>query len=115
MQSPSGVTKALASQFSAGAAVVTGAGTIVIGSTAAELDRSTINLSTLTFDNATQTWVKVKRTDGKDAAVAPTSAPAVDATPSAAPAASTEPATPGLRTGESARARGRAKVDEKKA
>ena len=47
-----GVTKALASQFSGGTAVVTGnAGTIVIGSTAAELDRSIINLSTLTFDD----------------------------------------------------------------
>lgn len=46
----SGVTAALASQFSGGTAVVTGAGAIVIGSTAAELDRSTVNLSTLTFD-----------------------------------------------------------------
>jgi Ca2+-binding RTX toxin-like protein len=47
-----GVTKALASQFTGSTAIVTGnAGTIVIGSAAAELDRSTINLSTLTFDD----------------------------------------------------------------
>jgi Ca2+-binding RTX toxin-like protein len=45
-----GVTKSLASQWSAVSGVVTGAGAIVIGSTQAELDRSTINLSTLTFD-----------------------------------------------------------------
>jgi Ca2+-binding RTX toxin-like protein len=47
-----GVTKALASQFTGSTAIVTGNnGEIVIGSAAAELDRSTINLSTLTFDN----------------------------------------------------------------
>jgi Ca2+-binding RTX toxin-like protein len=45
-----GVTQSLASQWSGVSAVVTGAGSIVIGSTQAELDRSTINLSTLTFD-----------------------------------------------------------------
>ena len=70
-----------------------------------------------TFDNATQTWVKVKRADSKSAAskasVDSTSAPAVAPAPAAgAPA---DEAVPGLRTGEAARARGRAKVDEKKA
>jgi protein involved in polysaccharide export with SLBB domain len=71
-----------------------------------------------TFDNATQTWVKVKHADAKapaaskvtaDTATAPASAPA----PAAGTA--TDAAVPGLRTGDAARARGRAKVDEKKA
>ena len=71
-----------------------------------------------TFDNATQTWVKVKSAGAKspaapkataDAATAPTAAPEPAAD------AATDATVPGLRTGDAARARGRAKVDEKKA
>jgi protein involved in polysaccharide export with SLBB domain len=71
-----------------------------------------------TFDNATQTWVKVKRADAKSPAAGTATADAATA-PAAAPAPATDTATdatvPGLRTGDAARARGRAKVDEKKA
>ena len=71
-----------------------------------------------TFDNATQTWVKVKRADAKSPAAGKATADATTA-PAAAPAPATDTATdatvPGLRTGDAARARGRAKVDEKKA
>jgi protein involved in polysaccharide export with SLBB domain len=71
-----------------------------------------------TFDNATQTWVKVKRADAKSPAAGKATADAATA-PAAAPAPATDTATdatvPGLRTGDAARARGRAKVDEKKA
>lgn len=72
-----------------------------------------------TFDNATQTWVKVKRADSKSAATGKSAAVDAIVAPAAAPAspaeAATDAAVPGLRTGEAARARGRAKVDEKKA
>ena len=71
-----------------------------------------------TFDNATQTWVKVKSAGAKSPAAAKATADAATA-PAAAPAPATDTATdatmPGLRTGDAARARGRAKVDEKKA
>jgi len=71
-----------------------------------------------TFDNATQTWVKVKRADAKSPAAGKATADAATA-PAAAPAPAADTATdatmPGLRTGDAARARGRAKVDEKKA
>jgi hypothetical protein len=71
-----------------------------------------------TFDNTTQTWVKVKRADAKSPAAGKATADAATA-PAAAPAPATDTATdatvPGLRTGDAARARGRAKVDEKKA
>ena len=71
-----------------------------------------------TFDNATQTWVKVKSAGAKSPAAGKATADAATA-----PAAALEPAAdtatdatmPGLRTGDAARARGRAKVDEKKA
>ena len=72
-----------------------------------------------TFDNATQTWVKVKRSDAKSANTGKSAAVDAAAAPSAAPASpatdTADAAVPGLRTGEAARARGRAKVDEKKA
>jgi len=71
-----------------------------------------------TFDNATQTWVKVKSAGAKSPAVAKATADAATA-PTAAPEpaadAATDATVPGLRTGDAARARGRAKVDEKKA
>ena len=71
-----------------------------------------------TFDNATQTWVKVKSAGAKSPAAAKATADAATA-PTAAPEpaadAATDATVPGLRTGDAARARGRAKVDEKKA
>jgi protein involved in polysaccharide export with SLBB domain len=71
-----------------------------------------------TFDNATQTWVKVKSAGAKSPAAAKATADAATA-PTAAPEPAADTATdatvPGLRTGDAARARGRAKVDEKKA
>ncbi len=71
-----------------------------------------------TFDNATQTWVKVKSAGAKSPAAGKATADAATA-PTAAPEPAADTATdatvPGLRTGDAARARGRAKVDEKKA
>ena len=71
-----------------------------------------------TFDNATQTWVKVKSAGAKSPAAPKATADAATA-PTAAPEPAADTATdatvPGLRTGDAARARGRAKVDEKKA
>ena len=71
-----------------------------------------------TFDNATQTWVKVKSAGAKSPAAGKSTADAATA-PAAAPEPAADTATdatmPGLRTGDAARARGRAKVDEKKA
>ena len=74
------------------------------------------------FDNATQSWVKLSHAEAKSATpkTAASNAPAVSKTSDAittpqVAGAATDTSTPGLRTGDSARAKGRLKIDEKKA